>query len=204
MPGTREEISSMEEQVNRQAEQMNQLEKENGQLRSINKKLREEINLLKERLGLNSSNSSLRPSRDLYKQKREERKKSNRNPGGRAGHAFHCYQPMEADEIIEVISNKCSCGHELEKADSYIVEQKIEIPFIKPYVKEYRRWYSTCAHCKKRRLAPLPAGIEKDLLGNHTKAIISALNGHFQNSKREVQTILKDVFNLPISLGLIS
>ena len=111
---------------------------------------------------------------------------------------------MQADELVEVIGDRCSCGHKLEKDDSYIIEQKIEIPPIKPYVTAYRRWYSTCVHCKKRRLAPLPAGVEKDLLGKNIKAIICALNGFSGNSKREVQTILSDIFNLPISLGLTS
>ena len=204
MSGTGIEPSRLEEQVNRQAGQINQLEKENGQLKAINKKLREEVNLLKERLGLNSTNSSLPPSRDLYKQKRQERKKSGRKAGGQPGHAYHSYQPLAADEIIEVVQDKCSCGHQIEKEDRYRIEQKIEIPLIKPYVKEYRRFYGKCCYCKKQKLAPLPVGVSKDLLGDHVKALIAAFNGYQHNSKREVQTILKDVFNLPLSLGLIS
>ncbi len=46
------------------------LEGTNKQLEGTTKKLIEEIQFLKEKLGLNSTNSSLPPSRDLYKQKR--------------------------------------------------------------------------------------------------------------------------------------
>ena len=176
-------ISKQGEELTQVSEKVSQLAEENNELRRINNKLVEENNRLKERLGLNWKNSSLPPSRELYKQKRAERKKSERNPGGQPSHPAHQYKPMEADELVEVIADRCSCGHKLEKDDGYIIEQKIEIPPIKPYVTVYKRWYSTCTHCKKRSLAPLPAGVEKDLLGKHTKAIICALNGFPDNSK---------------------
>src|ERR1700761_8862545 len=105
--------------INRLRKEKEDLNQELIQLKAIIKKLTEELNILKERLGLNSTNSSLPPSRDLYKQKREERKKSDRNAGGQPGHAYHSYQPLEADEIIEVVPDKCSCGHQVEKEDRY-------------------------------------------------------------------------------------
>lgn len=57
--------------------------------------------------------------------------------------------------------------------------------------------------CMKTGLVPLPEGAQADLLGDHIKAIISSLNGYFPNLKREVQAILKDVFNLPITIYLV-
>jgi transposase len=42
------------------------------------------------------------------------------------------------------------------------------------------------------------------MLGPNAKAIITSLNGCFSNSKREVQQILKEIFHLPISLGVIA
>jgi transposase len=167
-------------------------------------KVIQENNTLKERLGLNSTNSSLPPSRDLYAAKNKDKPKSGRKPGGQPGHPGYRYQPLPADEIIDCLDKKCSCGHKLEKLDSYASEQKVEIPPIKPYVKEYRRWHQYCAACDKKRVASLPEGVQKDLLGNHAKAIITGLNGFYHNSKRDVQVILKDIFNLDISLGLIS
>lgn len=44
----------------------------------------------------------------------------------------------------------------------------------------------------------------KGFISPHAKAIISSLSGFFHNSKREIQHILRDLFHLDISLGLIS
>ena len=173
-------------------------------LQEENDRLRCENDRLKERLALNSKNSSLPPSRDLYQLKRKTCQKSPRNPGGQPGHKPQGYQMKTPDEIIDVFPGCCTCGHQLEIRQTFSVEQKIEIPLIKPYIKEYHLYQGICHTCGKKKTASLPAGVQSDLLGNHTKAIISALSGFFHNSKRDVQQILHDVFNLPISLGLVS
>lgn len=204
--------------INKQAEQENKiLRKENKELKArisklesaisvieaSNKKLLEENGQLKERLGLNSTNSSLPPSRDLYKQKKANRLPSPRNAGGQPGHQGHQYQFMEADEIIDLIPSQCKCGGEIKVGQHYTREQKIEIPPINPYVREYVRWHGRCRKCGRKVKAPLPQGVSKDMLGGHAKAIIGSLNGHFHNSRREVQEILKEIFHLPISMGLV-
>lgn len=173
-------------------------------LQETNSNLTQEINTLKEKLGLNSTNSSLPPSRDLYKIKPTNRIKSGRKPGGQPGHRGYRYQPLPADEVINCIDEHCLCGHKLKPMDKYFTEQRIDIPPIKPYVKEYKRWYGYCRACKKKRIASLPEGVKGDLLGDHAKAIITSLNGFYHNSKRDVQAIVKDIFKLDISLGLIS
>ena len=42
------------------------------------------------------------------------------------------------------------------------------------------------------------------MLGPNITSIISSLSGFFNNSKRDVQSILSQIFNLDISFGLIS
>lgn len=187
------------------------LQEENQELKAINKRLveenqlfKQEIDKLKERLGLNSSNSSLPPSRDIYKQKKENRPSSSNNPGGQPGHRPYQFKALPANQIIDLLPTKCSCGHEVEVIEQYTREQKIEIPPVQPYVKEYRRYHGRCKRCSKKVVAPLPEGVSKDMLGPHAKAIISSLNGHFHNSRREVQEILEEIFHLPISLGLVN
>jgi transposase len=166
-------------------------------------KLNEELTQLKDRLGLNSRTSCLPPSKDLYRAKRD-RPKSTAKPGGQPGHKAHFYKPLAADEIINVFPTRCKCGHELTLLESYSSQQRVELPVIKPHVKEYRQFAGICTSCKKKIVAPLPLEAGKDLLGPHAKTIICALNGFFHNSKREVQEILDNIFNLPISLGLVS
>lgn len=180
------------------------LQQSNKLLQESNQKLTEELTRLKDRLGLNSTNSSLPPSKDLYKTKRKNRPKSKAKPGGQPGHKANFYKPIDPKEVINLFPEICECGHKIKVLEDYTRKQKIEIPKIEPEVKEYRQYHGICTGCNKKIVAPMPVGVSKDLLGPNAKAIICSLNGFFQNSKREVQGILKDIFNLPISLGLIS
>lgn len=180
------------------------LKQENAVLKQENAKLREENDRLRERLGLDSRNSSLPPSRDLYKSKAKNRPKSLRRAGAQPGHSPQGYKLHSADKVIDVFPEVCSCGHPLERTGKFCVEQKIDIPFIKPHVTEYHRWQGLCRRCGKKKTAPLPEGVQPDLLGEGAKAIISSLSGFFHNSKRDIHQILKDIFHLPISLGLVS
>ena len=88
-----EELIVLAEKSSQEGQEISLLSEEANELRRINNKLVEENNRLKERLGLNWKNSSLPPSRELYKQKRAERKKSERNPGGQPSHPAHQYKP---------------------------------------------------------------------------------------------------------------
>lgn len=69
---------------------------------------------------------------------------------------------------------------------------------------EYRLQKGRCKVCNRRISASLPKGVTRDLLGPNAKAVISSFTGFFINSKREVQQILSNIFNLNVSLGLIS
>lgn len=183
-------LASQQQKIQLQQEQLN--------------KQQQQINTLKEKLSLNSTNSSLPPSRDLYLKKKHNKVRSRRKPGGQPGHRGCTYQPMIADKIVELKPEACMCGGIIKLSDYFTACQRVEIPPIKPYVTEYRRYHGRCLRCNKKVVAPLSAEAGTDLLGPHAKAIICALNGFSQNSKREVQAILKDIFNLPISLGLVS
>jgi len=103
-----------------------------ARLEATNRKLLEENQQLKERLGLNSTNSSLPPSRDLYRVKKQNTTPSLRNPGGQPGHRAHSYQTMTADEVIELIPTQCNCGAEVVIEGHFTREQKIEIPLSSP------------------------------------------------------------------------
>jgi transposase len=187
--------TSLKTLVSHLQERIIQLEQVVIDLEAANKRLVEKNQQLEEKLGLNSTNSSLPPSRDLYKQKQANRTPSLRNAGGQPGHQAHQYQLMQADEVINLVPTKCKCGGEIKTCNHYTREQKIEIPPIKPYVTEYVRWHGRCRKCGKKVKAPLPQGVSKDMLGPHAKAIIGSLNGHYHNSRREVQEILEEVFH---------
>lgn len=173
-------------------------------LELANKSLEEENSKLKEKLGLTSKNSSIPTSKELYKQKRDK-VKSTRNRGGQPGHAGTTRSKLEADEVIELhISNSCSCGGPVAIAPKPYIHQKVDLPEIKPHVIDYHLHHGRCRKCGKRYAASLPKGVTGDTFGPKIKSVIAALTGFYKNSKREVGYILKDIFNVDISLGTIS
>ncbi len=71
-------------------------------------------------------------------------------------------------------------------------------------MKEYHLQKGRCKSCGKRRAASLPSGVTNDLFGANIKSVIGSLGGFYKNSKRDIANILRDVFNVDISLGSIS
>ncbi len=57
---------------------------------------------------------------------------------------------------------------------------------------------------EKEKSSKLPEGVTPDTFGPRVKSIIAALSGFYKNSKREVASIINDIFNLNISVGSIS
>lgn len=182
-----------------------ELELENIELKAINTELKAENDKLKERLGLNSKNSSIPTSKELYKLKKHKAKSTKRQ-GAQPGHKASSKPKPVADQIVEVplASNLCECGGVIAISNNCHVHQKIDLPEIKPIVTEYHMQRGRCRTCGKRKSSALPAGVGADLYGNRVKTVIGALTGFYKNSKREVESILKDVFNLKISLGSVS
>lgn len=166
------------------------------------------IKELEDKLNTNSTNSGISPSIDFKisrkKKIKKTKEKTGRSPGGQPGHKGN-YREMVSnpDKIIEI--NQCSCGGIISgSAEDYVAVQKIEIPPIRPYVSEYRLKKGICNCCLEHITANLPEDVSPDLLGDHAKTIISTLTGYFKTSRREVKDILKNIFGLDISLGLVS
>lgn len=178
------------------------LREENITLKEELSRLIKKIEILEDKLNINSSNSGLPTSREIYKKEKSNYRKSNRRPGGQPGHTYQSYTHKKPDEvhIVDVILEKCSCGGCL-SLDSYSVHQKIEIPNIKPKIDEYRLAKKKCNNCGKLYKTKLD---DYKILGPNAESVIGAMGGFFNNSKRDLQQILSQIFNLDISLGLIS
>jgi transposase len=165
--------------------------------------LKQKITALEDKLGLNSSNSGLPTSKEIYKIERRQRPTSDKNPGGQPGHKYNGYKMKKADIKIELIPEQgvCKCGGELILSESYKLHQKVEILPIIPIVTEYKLRQKICGKCSRKSKAR-PENYK--ILGRNAESIIASLGGFFNNSKREIQEILSKIFNLDISLGLIS
>lgn len=168
--------------------------------------LEKRVKELEDKLNSNSSNTSLPPSISL-KKKKLKKKSTGNNIGGQPGHKGTSRHFSDNPSKIENIypSDYCNCGTKISfNSSNYTRHQKIDLPKIEPFITEYRLHSGYCSCCRKRVRGSLPPNVSKDLLGDNTKTIISVLTGYFKNSRREVKSILSDIFNLDISLGLLS
>jgi transposase len=82
--------------------------------------------------------------------------------------------------------------------------QVVELPQIKPLVTEYRLHAGRCERCGKYHETALPAGVRARLTGPRLLALMGTLTGGYRLSKRQVQGLLQDVFNIEVSVGTIS
>lgn len=189
-------VADLEQVIHLLQIQIQELLKENEALKC-------KIIVLEDKLNINSSNSGLPTSREIFQIEKKTRAKSDRKPGGQAGHKYNSYQMKKADVIVDVIpcEDSCTCGGTLALGEEYKLHQKIEIPVIQPVVTEYHVRQKICTRCKKRYKGKLN---NYKLLGKNAEGIIGSLGGFFNNSKRDIQQILSQIFNLDLSLGLIS
>src|SRR4051812_14437565 len=90
-------------------------------LTAENLALKTENTSLKERLGLNSKNSSIPSSKELYKIKNDNPRKSLKKQGAQIGHKGHLRDSVTTDEIIkiELNSNQCECGGAIDILEKY-------------------------------------------------------------------------------------
>lgn len=149
-------------------------------------------------------NSSI-PASQSYKANREEKPQAKRGP--KLGHEGKSRQRAEPDEIIECRLEFCqACGHNLEEAKHWFVgrHQVIDIPAIKPIVREARRYRVICPCCKKQQTAAYSAGFEKGRkFGSNLESLALYLHYAHPLSYQRVQRLLQDMCRLKISMGAV-
>ena len=181
------------------------------ELETENRQLRNKVSELETKLAryenLDSSNSSKPPSQD-YKKKNLPRVKSFRDSGGQTGHKGTTLQKVEhPDEIIDCNPDNCSnCGTELETVSGTVVDskQEIDIPEIKPKVREYRRMKKICPVCGQSNCGKYPKHLKSAIqFGTLIKSLIVYLNICHKIPFDRLTQIIKDLLNLKISEGTI-
>jgi transposase len=181
------------------------------ELRALIEDLRREIILLKkentdlkEQLRLNSQNSSKPPSSDRYP-KKEPKPPSKERPK-RQGFARKWFAKEEVSEFKYYFPETCDgCGANsfLPKKSIAEARQTIEIPPIKPLVKEHQAMSCRCAKCGKKVRAFLPFSVTTSVFGPKIKALSVTLAGQFHLSKRNIKELFKTLFSIDISLGSV-
>jgi transposase len=190
------------------------LEEQIGKLLEQIATLTQRVAELTERLGQNSRNSHLPPSSDppgTGSKGGGQRPKSDRQRGGQRGHRGSRRELVAADKVDDVVDlypAECeNCWAALpEQPDSGAKRyQWIEVPPLRPYIKETRRHAVTCPCCgHKTRAAYDEQEIPPSPFGPRLMGLIALLTGVYHVSRRRAAKLLSDLLGVPISLGAIS
>jgi transposase len=185
------------------------LKVENATLKARVAELEARLAALEARLGMNSRNSSKPPSSDPPNvAARPKRPPSGRKRGGQPGHkgvTRSLLPPEKVARIIDLRPPECaSCGAKLEGDDPTPGRfQVIDVPPVEPDVTEYRRHTLPC-ECGAKTTAPLPPGVGASVFSPRVKAMLAMCSAVYRLSRRTVEGLMADFFNVDISLGSVS
>ena len=172
-----------------------------------------EIQYLRKRLSSfekDSSASHKPPSSDGFRKKRGSPKRgaSGRKPGGQKGHPGKARVMALPSQVSQTIPHKLQsckkCGISLsESHESTPVgkHQVWEIPEIKPSVIEHVFYRTTCS-CGHKDRPDVPEWMYSGT-GENLQALIAYLTVEGKLSRRNLQSILGNVFHVPLALGAI-
>jgi transposase len=194
-------------------EELATLRRENVALRTENAVLHERIRELEARLGQTSANSSRPPASDPPQAPaRPKAPPTGRRRGGQPGHrgAHRTLLPVEqVDEIVPVVPKRCRhCQQSFPETGGrrrgrVWRHQVVELLPLAVRVTEYQMAGRRCAQCGKRTRADLPAGVPRRPFGTRLTAVIALLSGRYRLSRREVRQLLRDLWQVRISLGAV-
>ena len=163
---------------------------------------------LEAQLGQNSGNSSKPPSSDMPRKRRTPKEPSQRKAGGQPGHKGTTREllPVSEVEVVERDPEQCEkCGESLAAAprlDAFI-RQIWEMPAFKAFVQQFNLWRKACQKCGHITRGQMPEGSPTGAFGPRLQAQVGLLSGSYRMTRREVVSLSKALFNVPISLGSV-
>jgi transposase len=147
-------------------------------------------------------NSSVASSRS-WKAKRVKAVPAKRGP--KVGHVGKGRALAVPDEVVACRVAVCvACGQDLTGVNQELVDrrQQVDIPPIRPVVREAQRYGVTCPCCGQCQLGAYPADFESGrVLGQHLEALVVYLHHAHPLSYQRVQHILADILGVSVSLG---
>ena len=170
--------------------------------------LERQMGELKRALGIKpsktSQNSSVPPSQE---QKGNLKPKQKAKRGPKKGHVGTSRQRQEPDEVMECRLATCECcGLSLATLTQHEVgrHQVIELPPLRPLVREVVRYGRYCPGCQTYQRAPAPEGYEVGrVIGSRLEGLILYLHYAHPLSYQRVQTILRDMTGLKLGIGTL-
>ncbi len=175
--------------------------------------LEQRVRDLEARLGTNATNSSLPPSANPPQApKPVVKKKTGKKPGGQPGHPARLKRrlpPERLHKVIPFVPSHCDHCHQAlpaqpgpdDPAPSW--HQVAELPEVAAQVTEYQGHYRTCPCCGQLNHAPIPQELKAHSVGPRLAATLGYLAGSHRVSKRGLEEITEDVFDVPIAVGTV-
>jgi transposase len=154
----------------------------------------------------NSSNSSKPPSSDGLKKKiKNNRQKSTRKAGAQVGHKGKGLSPMDKVdiEILCPVEGSCQCGANLNRREVLRIEKRqvIDTPEKLIEVREYQVEIKQCK-CGLEHRGQCDYS-QRVQYGEGIKSLLVYLNQYQLVPTERVQEMMKDLFGLSVSDGLI-
>jgi transposase len=166
------------------------------------------------RLGTNATNSSTPPSANPPNApKPVVKERTGKKPGGQPGHPAHLRRRLPPERVNQVIPfvpercNRCAAPLPVEPGPEDPEpswHQVAELPPMAAVVTEYQGHYRTCACCGTVNHAPIPQDLKAHSVGPRLSATLAYLAGSHRVSKRGLEEITEDVFDVPIALGTVA
>jgi transposase len=193
------------ELLTQRVEQLEVFEKDNKQLRKENTELKNRLANYEH--PKNSNNSSIPPSQDENRPKRNQslREKTGRSPGGQKGRKGSTLKMIESPDVVEKhIPDFCiCCGKDVSNGDYIFVgkRQVIDLPEIKLHVREHQIFKRICT-CGHQTTGQYPSEANAPVsYGNSLESLIGYLHVRQYIPFKRTEEFIKDVFNIPISEG---
>jgi transposase len=155
--------------------------------------------------------NAARPKADLPKP--EPKKPSSRKAGGQPNHPAHLKKllPLErVTSIVRYVPTHCECCQaklpdEIASGDPEPSRHQVaELPVLRAEITEHQGHYRTCPHCQHVTQAAIPAEVRAESVAPKLAAMMSYLVGVHHVSKRGVEEIVEEIFEVPISLGKVA
>jgi transposase len=168
------------------------------------------IGELEARLGLNSTNSSLPPSADPPGVMRPVKSPTGKRRGAQPGHRGHFRSRVSLERVDQVVEHRpavcCHCVASLTgaaEAGIPLVHQMAELPPVRALITEHRLLRLRCARCGTLTRGVLPPEVRGRAFGPRLGAFAALLAGRFHLSRRQTQSLLSDLLDVPPSLGSV-
>ena len=146
--------------------------------------------------GKNQSEQKTKGSTKDQKDKKDDgQKKKARHPGA----SRPILAPTREEDCLPEVCPHCGCSHLVDLTESSM-HQHVDLAPNPLSVTHFHIYSGTCPNCGKVTKGKVPLSF-RDFFGPRLSSLVAVLDSMTGTTRRQIQTLLKDVFGCPISQG---